>query len=186
LLMNGLGVKKLATTGYAATLIDGQTIHSYFTINHLLKCSLQYDSSNWHSIKQTNVIIIDECSLMSDELLNLIDEILNRINYDSNTNKSIVPSKFGKKSVILVGDLLQLSAVSTFYKPITQLYKSLLFKNNFVPFILKTNMRALTINFIAHSYPNAESEIMIFHIYYLEFAEKGIHSLMNVKICSIL
>ena len=50
LLMNGLGVKKLATTGYAATLIDGQTIHSYFTINHLLKCSLQYDSSNWHSI----------------------------------------------------------------------------------------------------------------------------------------
>ena len=76
LLMNGLGVKKLATTGYAATLIDGQTIHSYFTINHLLKCSLQYDSSNWHSIKQTNVIIIDECSLRSDELLNLIDEIL--------------------------------------------------------------------------------------------------------------
>jgi hypothetical protein len=50
LLMNGLGVQKFATTGYAVTLIDGQAIHSYFTINHLLKCSLQYDSSNWHSI----------------------------------------------------------------------------------------------------------------------------------------
>ncbi len=42
-----------------------------------------------------------------------------------------------------MGDLFQLSAVSTFYKPIIQLYKSLLFKYNFVPFILSTNMRAI-------------------------------------------
>jgi hypothetical protein len=42
----------------------------------------------------------------------------------------------------LVGDLLQLAVVSTFAQPITQLYKSLLFKNNFIPFILTKNMRA--------------------------------------------
>ena len=40
--MNGLTVRKLATTGYAATLIDGQTVHGFF---YLLKCTLQYDSS---------------------------------------------------------------------------------------------------------------------------------------------
>jgi hypothetical protein len=43
----------------------------------------------------------------------------------------------------LVGDLLQLAAVSTFAQPITQLYNSLLFKNNFNPFILTKNMKAV-------------------------------------------
>ena len=77
--MNGLNVSKLSTTGFSATLIEGQTIHSFFSINHLLRCTLQYDSSKWHVIKQTDVFIIDECSLMADELINLLDEILNRI-----------------------------------------------------------------------------------------------------------
>jgi ATP-dependent DNA helicase PIF1 len=139
--MNGLTVRKLATTGYAATLIDGQTVHGFFSINYLLKCTIQYDSSKWHIIKQTDVIIIDECSLMSDELLNLLENILSEIYYDQNKNKT--SNKFGKKTIILTGDLLQLEAVSTFRKPITQLYKSVLFKDNFKPFILETNMRAI-------------------------------------------
>jgi ATP-dependent DNA helicase PIF1 len=54
LTMNGFIVRKLATTGNAATLIDGQTVHGCFSINYLLKCSLQYDSSKWHIIKETN------------------------------------------------------------------------------------------------------------------------------------
>jgi hypothetical protein len=78
---------------------------------------------------------------MSDELINLIDEILCGL-YTENTNKCVVKYKFGKKKIILVGDLLELAAVSTFAQPITQLYKSLLFKNNFIPFILTKNMRA--------------------------------------------
>jgi hypothetical protein len=80
--MNGLTVRKLATTGYAATLIDGQTVHGFFSINYLLKCTLQYDSSKWHTLRETDVFIIDECSLMSDELLNLIEEVLSRIYHD--------------------------------------------------------------------------------------------------------
>ena len=64
--MNGLTVRKLATTGYAATLIDGQTVHVFFSIYYLLKCTIQYESSKWHTIKQTDVIIIDDFSLMSD------------------------------------------------------------------------------------------------------------------------
>ena len=135
LTMNSFNVRKLATTGNAATLIDGQTVHGFFSINYLLKCTLQYDSSKWHVLKETDSIIIDECSLMSDELLIIIDEILNRIYYDTNKSKNISPVRFGKKNIILVGDFLQLEAVSTFHKPITQLYKSMLFKDNFKPFI---------------------------------------------------
>ena len=143
LTMNSFNVRKLATTGNAATLIDGQTVHGFFSINYLLKCTLQYDSSKWHVLKETDTIIIDECSLMSDELLIIIDEIFNRIYYDTNKSKNISPVRFSKKNLILVGDFLQLEAVSTFHKPITQLYKSILFKDNFEPFLLKINMRAI-------------------------------------------
>ena len=72
-------VKKLATTGFAATLIEGQTVHGFFSINHLLKCTLQYDYSKWQLVKQTDVFIKDECSLMSYELLILIEEVLHKI-----------------------------------------------------------------------------------------------------------
>ncbi len=58
--------------------------------------------------------------------------------------KKIIQKKFGdKKTIIHCGDLLQLEAVSTFNRPITQLYKSFLFRENFKPFILQTNMRAI-------------------------------------------
>jgi len=120
--LNGLTVRKLATTGYAATLIDGQTVHGFFSINHLLKFTLQYDSSKWHAIRETDVFIKDECSLMSDELLNLIEEVFSRMYYDNDKKKDLNVYKFGKKTIKLVGDLLQLAAVSTFHKPITQLY----------------------------------------------------------------
>ncbi len=39
--------------------------------------------------------------------------------------------------------MLQLAAVSTFNKHITQLYQSILFKDNFKPFILQKNLRAM-------------------------------------------
>ena len=99
--MNGLSVRNLASTGNAATIIDGQTVHGFFSINYLLKCTLQYDSSKWHLIKQTDVTIKDECTLMPDELLILLDEILGGLYYDANKSKSIIPVKFGEKRLRL-------------------------------------------------------------------------------------
>ena len=49
--MNGLTVRKLATTGYAATLIDGQTVHGFFSINYLLKCTKKYEGDRRSSLK---------------------------------------------------------------------------------------------------------------------------------------
>ena len=81
---------------------------------------------------------------MSDELLNLIDEVLSHIYHDV-MKKDVIRYKFGKKTIILIGDLLQLAAISTFNRHITQLYQSYLFKENFLPFILQKNMRAIEV-----------------------------------------
>ena len=56
--------------------------------------------------------------------LHLIDSTLSKVfEHHKNENKF----RFGKKNIILVGDLLQLAAVSTFEKPVTQLYGNIPF-----------------------------------------------------------
>ena len=56
--------------------------------------------------------------------LHLIDSTLSKVfEHHKNENKF----RFDKKNIILVGDLLQLAAVSTFEKPVTQLYGNIPF-----------------------------------------------------------
>jgi hypothetical protein len=57
---------------------------------------------------------------MSEEIINLINEVFSGMYYDDK-NKKIIQKKFGAKTIILCGNLLQLEAISTFNKPITQL-----------------------------------------------------------------
>jgi hypothetical protein len=57
---------------------------------------------------------------MSEEIIKLKDEFLSGMYYDDK-NKKIIQKKFGAKTIILCGNLLQLEAISTFNKPITQL-----------------------------------------------------------------
>ena len=141
LTLNCLTVRKLATTGNAAKLIEGEIVHSFFSINTENKCTLPYKSPKWHAIRSSDVIIIDEISMMSHELLTNINDVLNAIDTHNAVQNEKV--KFGSKSIILVGDLLQLPAVSSTRLPITQLYKSILFKNYFIPFIMEINVRAI-------------------------------------------
>ncbi len=54
---------------------------------------MQYDSTKLHVLKETDTIRIDESSQMSDELLILIDEILNRIYYDFNKSVQVVTNE---------------------------------------------------------------------------------------------
>jgi hypothetical protein len=143
LTLNCLTVRKLATTGNAAKLIEGETVHSFFSINTENKCTLPYKSPKWHAIRSSDVIIIDEISMMSHELLTNINDVLNAID----THNAVQNEKVKFGSIILVGDLLQLPAVSTIRLPITQLYKSILFKNYFIPFIMEINVRAIDVEF---------------------------------------
>ena len=129
----GFVCQKTATSGQAAKLINGITTHGFFGLNYDLKIFLQYEDLRWQKIKNTDFIIIDEISLLNGEILKIINEILQSIH----DNKEL----FGGVSIILIGDLLQLPAVTTLLKPVTQLKDTSLFLENFLPFILETNMR---------------------------------------------
>ena len=102
-----------ALTGCAASLINGQTLHSYLLlgINKSL-IDIYNDLSRkfipkFKSLKSLNTLIIDEISMMSNELLELIDELFKMIK--SNT----LP--FGGIQVIMVGDFHQLPPIKGNY-----------------------------------------------------------------------
>ena len=102
-----------ALTGCAASLINGQTIHSYLLlgIDKTLK-DIYNDLSKKYiaklkSLKSLNTLIIDEVSMMSNELIELIDELFKMI------KSNILP--FGGIQVILVGDFHQLPPIKGNY-----------------------------------------------------------------------
>ena len=102
-----------ALTGCAASLINGQTIHSYLLlgIDKTLK-DIYNDLSKKYiaklkSLRSLNTLIIDEVSMMSNELIELIDELFKMI------KSNVLP--FGGIQVILVGDFHQLPPIKGNY-----------------------------------------------------------------------
>ena len=94
-------VEVLATSGNAAQLIGGQTIHAFFKLTPDLSTNFSYRDMTWSAIEATDVIIIDEVSMMSGELLTLIDNLCREIASEEGKKKP-----FGGKTVIMFGDLV--------------------------------------------------------------------------------
>lgn len=96
-------VIKTATTGIAADLIDGRTLHSVFKLPIPIfeNCTsrLKENTPQSDQILESSLIIIDEVSLMSKHALNAINDILQRL-----TNKKEI---FGGKVILLGGDFRQ-------------------------------------------------------------------------------
>jgi ATP-dependent DNA helicase PIF1 len=99
-----------ATTGCAACLINGQTINSWgglgtgeFAVDTIVKNILKFKkiTKNW---RKTDVLIIDEISMMSKELFEKINSI-GKIVRNNNL-------PFGGLKLIFVGDFNQLSPVN--------------------------------------------------------------------------
>ena len=103
-----------ATTGSAAFLIGGRTIHSYLNLG-LAKDSakniFEYVRRNRpHTVKKLRalkVLIIDEISMLDDILFGKISEYLSLIRYNS--------EPFGGLQIVLTGDFCQLEPVSGDY-----------------------------------------------------------------------
>ena len=102
----GKNVVKLATTGSAAVLIEGQTLHSFFTLKPM--GVLTIDDANYLSrykkalIKSVNVIIIDEVSMLRPDWLDCCFHTMKK--------NGISPKS---KQWIFIGDLKQLQPVIT-------------------------------------------------------------------------
>lgn len=96
------GVSVTATTGLAAQLIGGHTLHHFAGI-HPEKGVLSSWQANYR-VSKTKILVVDEASMMDEELF---DKLLERIKEAK-----------AKLKIVLSGDFLQLPPVSSepFYK----------------------------------------------------------------------
>lgn len=99
-----------ASTGIAATHLNGVTIHSWAGIG--IKDSLNGYDMEWlmkkskvrSKIEKTKVLIIDEVSMLHSYRLDMVDEVCKMLRQDDRP--------FGGIQVILCGDLFQLPPIS--------------------------------------------------------------------------
>ncbi|MBI3632264.1 MAG: AAA family ATPase [Candidatus Vogelbacteria bacterium] len=106
---HGVEVSVTASTGIAATHIGGLTIHSWSGIgikDRLTSHDLDRIASTEYIAKRvgrSKVLIIDEVSMLSPEILTMVDMVCQEIKQRE--------SPFGGLQVILVGDFFQLPPV---------------------------------------------------------------------------
>ena len=97
-----------ASTGTAAKNIGGNTVHRAFNINTTNFASMiQPGTHSFQTLLKTNVIIIDEISMLNADILESIDLKCRQCSKDIEGNNDFV-LPFGGKLVILFGDLLQI------------------------------------------------------------------------------
>jgi tetratricopeptide repeat protein len=104
---------KLAPTGLAALNVRGQTIHSFFRLplspltdpSHISAITRRYRKDKREVIRQLDLIIIDEISMVRCDVLDAMDRILRSVRH------SKVP--FGGVQLLMVGDPFQLPPVTT-------------------------------------------------------------------------
>lgn len=98
----------VAPTGIAAVNIEGQTIHSCFQIKPGMMSDLEPLSSKrrYRILKNTEVIVIDEISMVRSDLLAAVDARMRQISNGLDHDKP-----FGGRQVIVVGDFFQLPPV---------------------------------------------------------------------------
>src|SRR5579859_2297204 len=104
----GLNVAVTATTGLAATHLNGTTIHAWSGIgvhDHVDKHTVaRLPKTRQDLIKKADVLIIDEISMLHDFRLDMVDEILRAVRGGE--------APFGGLQVILCGDFFQLPPVN--------------------------------------------------------------------------
>ena len=106
----GLNVAVTASTGIAATHIGGQTIHSWAGIG--IKDSLSpYEMDELlqkeylhKRFKKTDVLILEEISMMHSYRLDMVDKVLRKVRQ--------IEEPFGGIQVILSGDFFQLPPIN--------------------------------------------------------------------------
>lgn len=110
----------LAPTGIAAVNVGGQTLHSFFKIPFKpllpddpdianisrLRKMLRYTKEKVTLIRELDLIIIDEISMVRADIIDFVDRVL-RV-YSGNMREP-----FGGKQLLLVGDIFQLEPVVT-------------------------------------------------------------------------
>ena len=108
----------LAPTGIAAINAGGVTLHSFFRIPHIpvlpddvdfsysrLRERMKYPKSHIKLIRELELVIIDEISMVRADVMDFVDRLLRYY-----SGKRFQP--FGGKQLLLVGDVYQLEPVA--------------------------------------------------------------------------
>lgn len=135
-----------ASTGIAASLIHGQTLHSTFGLftdrDDNTRCSLDISRPRGYAISLCKVILIDEITMISRSVLEALDAGLRRLAAQVRRNSEDLP--FGGKSLMLFGDVAQVPAVvrarDDFGESAEQFFQVPLYES-FARFTLRTVMR---------------------------------------------
>ena len=105
---SGKHVAVTATTGLAATHLSGNTIHAWSGIGVAETLHPRFHESLSQSrrdtIAKTDILIIDEISMLHDYRLDLVDEVLRRVRGSQ--------APFGGIQVVLCGDFFQLPPIN--------------------------------------------------------------------------
>jgi len=109
----------LAPTGIAAVNAGGQTLHSFFHIplkpllgsdaefsERRLKSRMKYSRQFVKLLRELELIVIDEISMVRADVIDFIDKILRHFSGRPNL-------PFGGKQLLMVGDVYQLEPVTT-------------------------------------------------------------------------
>lgn len=100
----------VAPTGIAAENIQGRTIHSFFRFPPVYNPKTGYDTDDdAHSkdieiIRRTDILVVDEASMVSPDLIDAVDQALRTLKGTPN-----IP--FGGTKMVFVGDMGQLPPV---------------------------------------------------------------------------
>ena len=106
----------LAPTGIAAINAGGSTLHSFFKLpfhpllpndsrynRRNIKETLKYTGAQRKLLREVELIIIDEISMVRADIIDFIDKVLRTYTHN--------PEPFGGKQLLLVGDIYQLEPV---------------------------------------------------------------------------
>jgi hypothetical protein len=99
----GKSVGVTAISGAAATLLKGQTFHSFLGLRIDLTFSNALNTNRQYRLQRLDVLIIDEVSMMSKRMLQAAHDCLSAVRKDKR--------KFGGVTMLLVGDFYQLPPV---------------------------------------------------------------------------
>ena len=107
-----------APTGVAAIHVGGSTLHSFFGIGlgtGSLSSLVQKVKGNTEAqkrIDETDALIIDECSMLSSDLLETIDAVVRQVRRDG----ACADQPFGGMQVVCFGDFFQLPPIARGYE----------------------------------------------------------------------
>ena len=126
---NKKNVGLTATTGTAAFIIGGQTIHSFMglgigneTIAELF-IKIKNRSNIYRTLIELDVLIIDEVSMLDSLLFEKISLLLCYIKSHSFKDAELLNKPFGGVQVIFIGDFCQLAPVNGTYCFLSKLWK---------------------------------------------------------------